>query len=507
MTPGCPWHTLTVNGTSPVYIPHPLGEIPGKVDVQVKVVEAGQEYIFPGIGSGQSDDDILAEYGGVAYLYNDVHVKVFIPIEKSDSAGIGRIVTTGPGSYSGPFQGTFVTGSVRIRAWRSSDWPTPNHETKITISNSAPHHTVPHCLGTYTYPDFVTAQVNVGGGYVTEATGVVPLTVNDGGLAASLTNTEHICGVVYAITQTSITIWSPNKNNDFVTCFSDGWGASLKFSSADVIVKQWILSPFDLHTDYSFTLNSGDATTGRMSSLLPIDLDNYLVSVQARDTTVSNGRMFHASGSVTVGRSGENFGGVVYGYTSSEVLLWTPSAPTGHLIYVGGVWGGGVDSMAVNDAQITIKVVKTGGAASSTVWSSPLPAPVNITNADVMVECNYALYSCREGYYSNGASSYIVYDGQAWSSTAMECRPVPNPANATPIEEIVRHLKISKTNTSAYERSLKCAYDPRPSSTAIGGVGVAVLCLFAALIIIADCEGIYRNKELLCGGTETGDSM
>lgn len=89
------WYTLTVNGTSPVYIPHPLGEIPGKVDVQVKVVEAGQEYIFPGIGSGQSDDDILAEYGGVAYLYNDVHVKIFIPIEKDDSAGIGRIVTTG----------------------------------------------------------------------------------------------------------------------------------------------------------------------------------------------------------------------------------------------------------------------------------------------------------------------------------------------------------------------------------------------------------------------------
>lgn len=90
-----PWYTLAVNGSSPVDIPHPLGEIPGKVDVQVKVVEAGQEYIFPGIGSGQSDDDILAEYGGVAYLYNHIHVRLFIPIEKSDSNGIGRIVTTG----------------------------------------------------------------------------------------------------------------------------------------------------------------------------------------------------------------------------------------------------------------------------------------------------------------------------------------------------------------------------------------------------------------------------
>lgn len=72
-------------------------------------------------------------------------------------------------------------------------------------------------------------------------------------------------------------------SDDYVTCFSDGWGAeSLKYSSADVIVKQWILSPFDLHTDYAFTLKSGDATTGRMSSILPIDLDKYLVSVQAR---------------------------------------------------------------------------------------------------------------------------------------------------------------------------------------------------------------------------------
>lgn len=62
-------------------------------------------------------------------------------------------------------------------------------------------------------------------------------------------------------------------------------------------------------------------------------------------------------------------------------------------------------------------------SATSTAWSSPLPAPGNITNADVVVECNYAKYYCREGYNSIGASSYIFYDGQTWSSTAMECRP------------------------------------------------------------------------------------
>lgn len=42
---------------------------------------------------------------------------------------------------------------------------------------------------------------------------------------------------------------------------------------------------------------------------------------------------------ITVGRSRENFGRVVYGYTSCVALWWT--------------WGGGVDVEAVNDAEIT----------------------------------------------------------------------------------------------------------------------------------------------------------
>lgn len=37
----------------------------------------------------------MVEYGGVVYLYNDVYVKVFIFIEKSDSVGIGCIVIIG----------------------------------------------------------------------------------------------------------------------------------------------------------------------------------------------------------------------------------------------------------------------------------------------------------------------------------------------------------------------------------------------------------------------------
>lgn len=68
-------------------------------------------------------------------------------------------------------------------------------------------------------------------------------------------------------------------------------------------------------------------------------------------------------------------------------------------------------------------------------------------------------------------------------------------------------LKHLQNSMSDYERSHNCAYDPRPSFLAIGGLGWQFFCLFTALIIIGDCEAIFRNKELLCGRTETYDCM
>ena len=90
-----PWITMTVDGTSPETIAHNLMEIPAKVDVQVKINEGGQEYIFPGFGSVPKDDDIGAAYGGVAYSYNKSHVMLYIPVHKSHGGSAGRVITTG----------------------------------------------------------------------------------------------------------------------------------------------------------------------------------------------------------------------------------------------------------------------------------------------------------------------------------------------------------------------------------------------------------------------------
>lgn len=79
-----------------------------------------------------------------------------------------------------------------------------------------------------------------------------------------------------------------------------------------------------------------------------------------KENTPNTGRVFYGAGSANLGKPGEAFGGVVYGYNQSEILLWTPIVPEGHLIYIGGVWGDGSDTLMVNSVQISIKVIIAG---------------------------------------------------------------------------------------------------------------------------------------------------
>lgn len=79
------WFPIEAQVSSPVVIPHPIGQIPAKVEVQVKVQEGGNDVIFPASGSAQRDDDSDNVYGGVVYLYNELHVKVFVPYRDENS--------------------------------------------------------------------------------------------------------------------------------------------------------------------------------------------------------------------------------------------------------------------------------------------------------------------------------------------------------------------------------------------------------------------------------------
>jgi hypothetical protein len=68
------------------------------VEVQVKVSYLGKEYIFPGMGSIQRDDDVDTEFGGVVYVYNELYVAVYVPVYKPTGPAYtakGRLISTG----------------------------------------------------------------------------------------------------------------------------------------------------------------------------------------------------------------------------------------------------------------------------------------------------------------------------------------------------------------------------------------------------------------------------
>lgn len=74
---------------------HGLGELPAKVDVQIKIVRNGVDYIFTGTGTAHRDNDQSPDFGGIVYLYNAFYVKLFPPAE-------GYSATKKPGlAYTG----------------------------------------------------------------------------------------------------------------------------------------------------------------------------------------------------------------------------------------------------------------------------------------------------------------------------------------------------------------------------------------------------------------------
>nr|XP_022308072.1 uncharacterized protein LOC111114076 [Crassostrea virginica] len=312
----------------------------------------------------------------------------------------------------------------------------------------------------------------------------------------------------------------------------DGWGTNedLEFISADVTIRAWQLTSSDLVFTSELSFTKGGTLQGTIPFGTTIDLDHHLVVVEVRDATVARGRVFYGGGSANLGNSGDPYGGVLFAYSQSETLLWTPSASSsaGFLIYVGGLWGDGTDKIESNNVLIKTTVITAG--------YTECPIPPDIPNASKLYNGTLAgsrtMYACPPGFTNNGGSPELVCDGLAWSTTSYSCSvsststvPVTtsgattnattatlsttpqttiDPVSGTPVKTnnisleefnaIVEGLKVPKSNTSSHKRSLTCAYDPRPSSTAIGGVGIAVLCFMFVLLFIMDCTTITKEN-------------
>lgn len=78
------------------------------------------------------------------------------------------------------------------------------------------------------------------------------------------------------------------------------------------------------------------------------------------------------------------------------------------------------------------------------------------------------------------------------------------------IKQIKQDLLIDKKTTNAYLRTLGSVYDLRPASIAIGGSGVALLCIAILVIVLPDvlmfCKYVFgKNSKAIISKPRRND--
>nr|XP_022308138.1 uncharacterized protein LOC111114141 [Crassostrea virginica] len=387
------WQAFTQLQPSPTTIPHPLNEYPAKVDVQIRVTEGSQQHIFSGFGSCQRDDDDPNPYGGIVYIYNDIEVKLYTPVDS----------------------GTHSTNTDGVLAFTGTSY--------IDI---------PHNIGYY--PDYVIVQLKLTDNYISEAQGTA--------FKKTAWLSHHkVCGVIMAYDSNNIRLWlshsGPGSGEYGVFCVSDGWGTpEVTHTSASVYVQAWKFSPSDILFSRTDTRGSGISVSPTIPLPGPLDIDSHIFLVQSQviDGNYTN-YVFEAAGSAISDGSAffEEIGAVIYAYNENEVNLWYPGNGD-YLIYIGGTWGYGAPTQESTTASVTVKVIKAtstspgcGNFVCSSDWNnlnvscSPIPQPNKIENAHFFVMGNTTVYTCMSGYESNGGESVIFYNGTQWDSTDFNC--------------------------------------------------------------------------------------
>ncbi|XP_069138925.1 uncharacterized protein [Argopecten irradians] len=358
------WLTLTAQADagSQLIIPHDLNEYPVKVDVQVRVIDGGDYYIFTGTGSAHRDDDDDSLYGGVVYIYNTIDVRVYAP----DGKGTNFASTTGLVAFTGGAErtgstligGSYKSGEVKVRAWKLCDIGSPAFDHQWTaISGSSAYHEITHNLGVY--PDLVTVQIDLDNtDYMSDAQGSAGISDPVSGL-----NTG---GVLFGYDTSRIRLWA--SSSGYVFSARDGWGLNENwwFSSGTFRIMCWIFPSSETLFQHTLAMGIGLNSSYEIPFSSTFDTSAILVSAEI---TVSNGNnpgfRFYGVGNGLTDGSFAAFGGVVYVYTENQVLLWRPSdSSSGKMVYHNTLWAGGQMNQMSDAAQVTIRVMTAYGTVT-----------------------------------------------------------------------------------------------------------------------------------------------
>ncbi|XP_060064979.1 uncharacterized protein LOC132545317 [Ylistrum balloti] len=392
------WMPIAAYTNPEVSYNHGLGEIPIKVDVQVRVKDTTQnkDIIFNAINSGHRGNEDASEYGGVIYVYNENEVKMFAPGDTTGS-GNGKLVHLGGSKYEGPtVTGDFSSGDVRVRLWKQCDFARPTFVSElVTLTNTEADafQEVFHSVGRK--PDLVIVQIFLDNNWVTDAQGKITYFLYCQAKFTQKGRTDARCvletkiynmpseshfghkqansfgGVVFAFGKYSIRIWTPRKgsgsvSNGVIFNAIDGWGNDGQFMYDDsAAVRVWAWDFGNLENDPSKIVSylRNMPADGTVTQSVDIIDDGFLTVKVQVDFGVNEGYDFYTTGTApTTDSLGPSvfYAGVVYGVMENTIMMWHPTETEaqGCLAMVYGQWGDGSVEQCVkeSDAQIVIQL-------------------------------------------------------------------------------------------------------------------------------------------------------
>ncbi|XP_048770100.1 uncharacterized protein LOC125676240 [Ostrea edulis] len=325
-------------------------ELPLKVEVQTKL-QTGSEFIFPGSGITQGSDYSYSPYGGVVYMYKytpDGTIQFIVPKNKS-----GVAVFSGGSAWDGVTQINETSVDVRYRVWCRCNLPTPAFESNWTDINvvDKKYLEISHGLGIT--PDMVIVQLRHGStNWVSDIMGA--MSTSETGRKKS--------GVIYGYNSRTVRIWAPNNGSLFH--FTEGWESSHdKYMVLSGQVKVYVWTYLMNIKSKSIPLNrrpSGSDLEFRLPVSFDISQDMLHFTISPTDGE-NGGFYFSGMGSVQNADPTNQYGGVMYSYSTDKIRLWHPNLDGRHfLVYVNSKWGGGNHIQSSESVVAKVSVWKAG---------------------------------------------------------------------------------------------------------------------------------------------------
>ncbi|XP_070570349.1 von Willebrand factor D and EGF domain-containing protein-like [Ptychodera flava] len=356
-------------------IPHYLNELPVFVQVLARAVDGPNAgFLFHGVGSAQIDDDENVDYGGVVYSYNEQTVRLWVPTvyNNNNNNNRGYVIYTGGSLWGTPHYQVSHSAEVKVDAWLNDSFPEPDYSSEWFqfSANNGVHSFKEIRHGLDERPSFVRVQYKD----INPTNDFLEYTYDAYGAAQSDDDTtwRHHYGIVFSFNDNFVRLWAPDRNdyNDAsayaggAACVYDGWGNNLfntYFDDAIVKVTIWTdnFPTPDFETNGGLQIGYGNGLDNYKEVTIPSEITPELVYVQVTAIEGPNNEFSFYGMGVQQALPGTNYGGLIYGYSDSEVRMWSPDTSYGGIINVIDGWGGERNVQTSQIANVTVKIWQT----------------------------------------------------------------------------------------------------------------------------------------------------